>query len=235
MLFVSISNASEMHKSFYCLGIHGCQIDYEFLISPDDRKTKIKGDRDENGKLLFSRSMRSLENILNNERLKTSITHPVLSTFINLKIRKYRLIFNLNFFIFMLFYMVPFFLLVTIIPFGKFYKELFETYGKATIEKKKTIYTILGLTRTQVLSTPFYACIFATAYLSLREALQLFVISDRYIDYLKKKSNQFEIMLIALSIGILYGMKNFTGSQIQNYLAIPSAFLIIFGMCDVLK
>lgn len=204
------------------------------MVSPEDRKIKIKGDRDKNGRLLFNRSMRSLENILNNERLKTSITHPVLSTFINLKIQKFRLIFNLNFFIFMFFFMVPFFLLVTTIPFVKFYRDFFSTYGTPKIVNNKTIYTIFGITRSQFLSAPYYACIFATAYLSLREAMQLFVISDRYIDYFKKKSNQFEIMLIALSFVILWGMKNLTVKEIQNYLAIPSAFLIIFGeKCDI--
>lgn len=173
--------------------------------------------------------MKSLENILNNERLKTSITHPVLSTFINLKMRKYRQIFHLNFFIFMFLYVVPFFLLVTIIPFGKFYRKIFETYGEPIMMEKKIIYTIFGLTRTQVLSAPFYACIVATAYLTFREALQLFVISGRKLDYFMKRSNQFEIMLIILSIVILWGMKNLSVTEIRTYLAIPSAFLIIFG------
>lgn len=188
---------------------------------------KIKGDQD---RLLFNRSMRSLENILNNSRLKMCITHPVISIFINLKMRKYRLIFNLNFFIFIFFYVMPFFLLVTLIPFRQFYIDIFKNFGEPFHDStsNKTIYKIFGVTRTQVLSTPFYACIFATVYLSLREILQL-KISDRFIDYFKKKSNQFEIMLIALSCTILWAMKALTAAEIKIYMSIPIAFLIIFG------
>lgn len=190
----------------------------------------MKTETEDNGKLLFSRGMQSLENILNNERLKTSITHPVLSTFISLKSRKFRKIFNMNFFIFLFFFMVPFFLLVTLIPFNKFYSDIFKTYGDLTLTlKKKKIYKILGLTLAQFLSLPYRICLAATVYLTFRESFQLFVVSDRIKDYFKKKSNQFEIVIIALSWTLLYAFSYFTLSEIKTYMAIPSAFIIIFG------
>lgn len=213
------------------LGIHGCQIDYNFLIDPEIRGERMKSETEDDGKLLFSRGMQSLENILNNERLKLSITHPVLSTFINLKSRKFRKIFNMNFFIFLFFYMIPFFLLVTLIPFNKFYNDIFKTYGEVTYTavKKKKIYKILGLTLSQFLSLPNAVCFAATIYLTLRESFQMFLISDSVKDYLKKKSNQFEIVIILLSWTLLYAFHNFTLASIKTYMAIPSAFIIIFG------
>lgn len=189
----------------------------------------MKTEHDDSGKLLFSRGMQSLENILNNERLKTSITHPVLSTFISLKSRKFRTVFNMNFFIFIFFFMVPFFLLVTLIPFNKFYSDIFKNYGELTMIKKKKVYKILGLTLAQFLTLPYRACLCATIYLTLRESFQLFVVSDRIKDYFKKKSNQFEIIIILLSWTLLYAYTNLTLTQIKTYMAIPSAFIIIFG------
>lgn len=125
--------------------------------------------------------------------------------------------------------MVPFFMLVTLIPFRKFYVEIFETYGQLEMINKKKVYKILGLTRPQLLLMPYYACIFATFYLTLREVLQLFVISGKFVEYFKKKSNQFEILLITMSLVILWGMKKYTISDARELLSIPSAFLIILG------
>jgi hypothetical protein len=125
--------------------------------------------------------------------------------------------------------MVPFFMLVTLIPFRKFYIELFENYGDLELVNKKKVYKILGFTRPQMLTMPYYACIFATFYLTLREVLQLFVISGKFIEYFKKKSNQFEILLISLSLVILWGMKKYTITTARELLSIPSAFLIILG------
>lgn len=210
-------------------GIHGCQINYDFLVDPKIRNEEMKDGQYDSGKLLFSDGTKALENILNNERLKSFITHPVLSTFINLKTRKFRLIFNLNFYIFLFLYIVPFFLLVTLIPFGKFYSDTFEKYGTLTMTKKRKIYKILGITLAQFLTFPWYACILATAYLTLREAIQLFVIADSLKSYFKKRSNQFEIIIIVLSWFVLYGMKFLKLSDIKDYMTIPSAFVIIFG------
>lgn len=189
----------------------------------------MKTDRDDNGKLLFSKGMKSLENILKNERLKTQITHPVLSTFISLKSRKFRTVFNMNFFIFIFLFMVPFFLLVTLIPFNKFYNDIFKTYGVETLVKKKKIYKILGLTLTQFLALPYRACICATIYLTCREAFQLIFVTERFTDYFKKKSNQFEIVIISLSWTLLWAYTNLSLANIKTYMAIPSAFIILFG------
>lgn len=160
--------------------------------------------------------MQSLENILNNERLKTSITHPVLSSFINLKSRKFSTIFNMNFYIFIFLFMVPFFLLVTLIPFNKFYSDIFKTYGEFTMVKKKKVYKILGLTLAQFLAIPYRACICSTIYLTFRESFQLFVVTERPQDYFKKKSNQFEILIIALSWTLFVGLHQLEPVANQN-------------------
>ncbi|KAG5680224.1 hypothetical protein PVAND_009747 [Polypedilum vanderplanki] len=215
-------------------GIYGCQIDYNFLIDPKIRDIKLKGDHDDNGKLLFSRGIKPLENILDNERLKALITHPVLSTFINLKARKFRVIFNMNFYVFLLFYIVPFFMLLTLIPFRKFYIDVFEYLGEPTKVKNKTVYRIFGLTLAQFLNWPYRICIATTIYLTIRECLQLFFICDTFASYFKKKSNQFEVVIIALSWYVLYGIKNYSVAEIRTYLTVPSAVIIILGTIDLL-
>jgi hypothetical protein len=96
-------------KTTFVEGIHGCQIDYSFLIDPKIRAVKMKSERDDKCELLFSRSMQPLKKILDNDRLKPSITHPVLASFINLKSTKFRTMFNMNFYIFLFFFTVRIF------------------------------------------------------------------------------------------------------------------------------
>lgn len=175
--------------------------------------------------------MPPLEKIIRNERLKSMITHPVLSTFIALKSKKFLGIFKLNFYIFMFFYMVPFFMLVTLFPFRRFYIELFETYGELTINSKnKEVYLIFGVSFTQFSKIPFKCCVFATSYLTLRESFQLFFVTSSIKNYLRQRSNQFEIMIIALSWSLLWAYKYIHSlALIRYYTAIPSAFIVIFG------
>lgn len=90
--------------------IRGVQIDYSFLISPDIRPISMKNHRDKNGDLMFSNGMRPLEWILGSDKLRNLITHPVLSTFINLKSHKFSQIYNLNLYMFCLCYVFPFML-----------------------------------------------------------------------------------------------------------------------------
>lgn len=129
-----------------------------------------------------------------------------------------------------LLFQVPFFLLVTLIPFNQFYKDIFQTYGVQSIGKNdKIIYRIFGLSMGQTLRLPYRACILATIYLTLRESFQLFFVSGSIKDYFKKKTNQFEIILIVLSWALLWAYLKLTLAEIKYYTAIPSAFLIIIG------
>lgn len=90
--------------------IRGIQIDYSFLISPDIRPISMNNHRDQNGDLMFSNGMRPLEWILGSDKLRHLITHPVLTIFINLKSHKFSQIYNLNLYMFCLFYVFPFML-----------------------------------------------------------------------------------------------------------------------------
>ncbi|CAO1431778.1 unnamed protein product [Diamesa serratosioi] len=91
------------------------RIDYNFLVDPAIRNIGLKSHQDRNGKLLFSPGMSAIENILNNERLKNLITHPILSTFINLKSKKYQLFVNSNFYIYLFAYLLPYLMLASLI------------------------------------------------------------------------------------------------------------------------
>lgn len=90
--------------------IRGIQIDYSFLISPDIRPIAMRNHMDRNDDLMFSNGMRPLEWILGSDKLRHLITHPVLSTFINLKSHKFSQIYNLNLYMFCIFYVFPFML-----------------------------------------------------------------------------------------------------------------------------
>lgn len=217
-------------------GIHGCKIDYNFLIDPTIREKKCVTYDDEGSddELMFSRSIPPLQTIVNNERLKKLITHPVLSLFITLKSKKFNGIFKTNFYIFMLLYMVPFFMLVTLIPYKKFYMEYFENYGEMTTvtigKKTKIVYKIFGISYTQFSKFPYKCCVVATSYLTLRESFQLFFVTSSLKNYLKLRSNQLEIMIITLSWILLWLYKYiYNQTKLVYYTTIPSAFIILLG------
>lgn len=111
---------------------HKVKIYYNFLVDPSTRVINLNGLNDRNVKLLFSSGMKALENILNNDRLRSLITHPVLSTFINLKTKKYQLIVNTNFYMFLFGYLIPFFHLITEIVSQKYYETFFKIISEIT-------------------------------------------------------------------------------------------------------
>lgn len=155
----------------------GIQIDYTFLISPEIRP--ITMNKDEDGqRLIFNPGMAPLEWLLTNEKLRHMITHPVLSTFINLKSHKFSLIYSLNLYIFCVFYVLPFML-------------VFISYDPQD--------------DWDVLKILFPAAI-ATFYLTIREAIQFFWIIDNKIEYFKKKSNKLEMLMIFTSWWLLIAL-----------------------------
>jgi hypothetical protein len=118
---------------------------------------------------------------------------------------------------------------VTLIPFRKFYKKLFEFYGDEIITNGKSVFKIFGFTRGQVLSLPYRACIIATLYLTLREFLSLFYITSSFKHYFKKKSNYFKVVMIIMSWTSLYAYNYCTVEFLKSHMTIPSSFIIIFG------
>jgi hypothetical protein len=144
----------------------GIQIDYTFLISPEMRPITLN--MEESGqRLIFNEGMAPLEWLLTNEKLRHLITHPVLSTFINLKSYKFSQVYNLNLYLFCVFYVIPFIMVFSNDPQND--SDLLEMLIPAT-----------G----------------ATLYLTIRESVQFFWIIDSKLEYFKKKSNKLEMLMI---------------------------------------
>jgi len=156
----------------------GIQLDYTFLISPDIRPIVMKNYQSENGSLIFSAGMRPLEWILESDRLRHLITHPLLSTFINIKSHKFSQIYNLNLYMFCIFYVFPFML-------------LFVHYDPSD--------------DTDMLRILIPAAV-ATFYLTIRESIQFFWIIDSKLEYFKKKSNKLEMLMILSSWWLLMAL-----------------------------
>lgn len=156
----------------------GIQIDYSFLISPDIRPIVMKSHESEIGNLIFSAGMRPLEWILESDKLRHLITHPVLSAFINLKSFKFSQIYNLNLYMFCIFYVFPFMMVFV------YYDPMDET---------------------EMLRILIPACV-ATFYLTIRESIQFFWIIDNKLEYFKKKSNKLEMLMIFSSWWLLMAL-----------------------------
>ncbi|CAO1407466.1 unnamed protein product [Diamesa serratosioi] len=209
-------------------GRNKIKVDYNFLIDPSIRDVDLHGINDRNEKLLFSPGMKSLENILNNDRLRNLITHPVLSTFINLKTKKFQLIVNTNFNIFLFGYLIPFFQFTTLSVIIQLYETVFEFISEITTIKE-------GDLAGYYFFFTFCLCFFSTVFLTCRETAQLFWICESKKIYLKNRSNQFQILLITLSW--IYMIATFSvtkESESQQYIVFPSALIIIFGTIELL-
>ncbi|CAO1433522.1 unnamed protein product [Diamesa hyperborea] len=132
-------------------------------------------------------SLFSCYNILNNRCLKNNMTHPVLSTFINLKALKYHRFNVFNFWIFIVIHMLPFYVLLS-------YPNQLNTL----------LFWLI-----------YFVCILGTCFLIIREFIEL-IISEKAI-YFKKRSNYIEIVLIVLSVLVLMLIPQGTGSNIMTY------------------
>lgn len=182
----------------------GIQIDYTFLISPEIRPISVN---DNNGqRLIFNPGMAPLEWLLTNEKLRHLITHPVLSTFVNLKSLKFSQVYNLNLYMFCVFYVLPFI-------------SVFIYYDPQQNDEETNMVKILIPAAT------------ATFYLTIREAIQFFWIIDSKIEYFKKKSNKLEMLMIFSSWWLLIAL--LTGKY-HSY-QVSSAFIILFGAVELLS
>lgn len=184
----------------------GIQIDYTFLISPEIRPINMN---DENGqRLIFNPGMAPLEWLLTNEKLRHLITHPVLSTFINLKSLKFSQIYNLNLYMFCVFYVLPFI-------------SVFIYYDPQD-DSDMVINLNYGI---------MIPVATATFYLTIREAIQFFWIIDNKIEYFKKKSNKLEMLMIFSSWWLLIAIL----THRYHYYQVSSAFIILFGAIELLS
>ncbi|CAO1407474.1 unnamed protein product [Diamesa serratosioi] len=210
-------------------GRNKIKVDYNFLIDPSIRDVDLHGINDRNEKLLFSSGMKSLENIINNDRLRNLITHPVLSTFINLKTKKFQLIVNTNFYIFLFGYLIPFFQLTTLRVIIQVYTTVFELISEITTIEEGDLagYYLFILS---------CLCFLSTIFLTCRETVQLFWICDSKKIYLKNRSNQFQILLISLSWIYMVAVYQhyFMYFKNQQYIVFASALIIIFGTIELL-
>ena len=86
------------------------KIDYTFLVNPDVRALFDHESKVVKESLIFNKSMKPVDMIMNNDKLKHLICHPVISLFTHLMSYKYRRIYNMNLFAFLLIFLIPFLL-----------------------------------------------------------------------------------------------------------------------------
>lgn len=155
------------------IGINLVEIDCSFLVHPNLRK--FRGNKNVDFNSLFNEDCKMLSYIIKHESLKKHITHPVLSTYINLKnLRQISLDFwNLGLFI--AFPLLSFCLLIG-----------FNLLSAA--HQTEQIY--LGL--------KIY-CALSILVMVARETFQLLFISEMRRSYFKSKTNFVDIALILIT------------------------------------
>ena len=79
---------SSVSKATDKSGKNMLKIDYTCLIDPEIRDIHLQSLKDQPESLLFNKSMRSVSMILNNDKLRHLITHPMIELFVTLKANK---------------------------------------------------------------------------------------------------------------------------------------------------
>lgn len=153
------------------------EIDCGFLQETGNRKFKIKGKQDITDEVIFNDATDALQYIINSESLQTLITHPVLSTYINLKSLKYRSIYLWNFWIFFVLFILPFGSLVSLHFLSDQQNMIFH-------------WLYFGVK---------VFCPFSVLFLVIREAFQFYSVEGSFKTYFKKMSNWVESALILFS------------------------------------
>ncbi|KAG5668848.1 hypothetical protein PVAND_016770 [Polypedilum vanderplanki] len=88
------------------------EINVSGLLHCETKKTVVKSAQDVTEKMMLWDDDRTLQYLLEHKNISHIITHPVVSTFIELKYAKHKMIFRLNFWFFVFFFVLPFSLFV---------------------------------------------------------------------------------------------------------------------------
>lgn len=94
------------------------EIDTSFMIHRKTRKQHIESNTDVDNNNMFWEDTRSLEYIVENKLLKEFVTHPVISTYIDLKTFKHQRILLWNFFMFLCFLILIFAFVIAYSSYG---------------------------------------------------------------------------------------------------------------------
>lgn len=155
------------------VGINLVEIDCSFLIHPNLRKFRTNKNVDFNS--IFNEDCKMLSFIIKHESLKKHITHPVLSTYINLKNLRQMSLDMWNLGLFVAFPLLSFCLLIGF--------NLLDSKEQTT-----------GL----YLALRIY-CGISILVMAARETLQLLFISEARRSYFNSKTNILDIALILIS------------------------------------
>lgn len=83
------------------------KVDCRFMLPYYNHGTNIKSSNEVNDDLIFNEDQETMKYIINDHKLKSLVSHPVLEMIIRAKIKKYSRILNCNFWGFILGYILP--------------------------------------------------------------------------------------------------------------------------------
>lgn len=199
-------------------GIHGCKTDYTFLIDPKYREKS-------SNVLMFCKSMTPFKTIINNIKMKILITHPVLSSYITMKSKRSDRLSKIQFFIFLFFYVLPFFVIIFLISLKKsLIKDVIIEINDKTQDEEDSYpdyeneideHGSIFLEELNFIDFDyiFYFCVFTSVALLLREILQM-VLSIK--TYFKEKTNQIDILLIFFSFWLLFSISTYKENLVYS-------------------
>jgi hypothetical protein len=168
------------------------KIDYNFMLHPYTKTQKVDFDSDIDDTLVFAEDVDALLFFKNQESGQNAITHPVISTYINLKFMKYRRICAWNLFLFLLLVATPFFLFFKM----QFFKNA-DDLEKSVLKYIMASWSVVGI-----------------GFVAGREIFQY----QNFDNYSQKSSNKLEFALLLGSF-IVYGSIWLASTEIAAFAA----------------
>lgn len=173
------------------------ELDCSFLLHDCTKKIQIESIEGIDDNLVFREDTDDLEFIMKSESFKQFLIHPSVSTYIELKTLKFRNIFLLNFWLFIVLFVIPFNALI-------FFSDTSSGWH--------------GLTK--------FLCLISIIFLFIREGLECFLFDASPQNYLRWHTNWVDITLLAVSI-LMLGMVYSNSNQIFGYEILPFLSVII--------
>ena len=215
-------------------GLDLIEINCSFMLHPQVRKTKVETEADVNNALVFWEETDTLSFLLKNENVKHSIAHPVVSTYVNLKSRKFYRIYFWNLMAFLVLFVLPFFLLIS----SHF---VINKPGASVLSsnESETITTSSTFSEKSTSNWEIFLIVWSTLgliYAILREVFQFWFLEKKKIKrYLRKLTNWLEVLMIVYCIVFLvfFSLKNMF-DFVDDLIAFLSVPLVVMLAIEVL-
>lgn len=210
-----------------------------FMLHPFTKKWQVRSENDVDEKLVFWEDTDSLRFLIENENVKNSITHPIVSTYIDLKTFKYYRIYFWNFVAFLSSLVLTF--TVLMIMHFTFNTESdpqsLAAFNQTVLNGIEMNQTAENLNSTSNFGVHIwhFLCFLSLIFVIGREFFQFkYIEGNDWRKYFSKKTNCLEVFMLVFAAVLLFFFTFADDDFVKKKLPLPSALFVLVLAIEVL-